>query len=895
MGKMYRLVADGRTVLAAGLWMVAGSVSAMSFPDAVGGMITLDVAAGVTNTYDAALPNVASVVKTGPGCAVLAAASSSFTGQVDVRDGTLRLTHVDAVGSSRSDGKTGKLAVTGDAATLHLNFPPPSGAGQRTEFFIGHDVTIRGKGADGKGALRWTDPNSANSMYDSMIDTLTLSGDAYLAVTHRYGFSRALNLNGHVLTRIDGGAQWMWYHENLVVGAGVVSNVTGAITFQNTAKYADPENTTLYVAGGRVHLWHAHPIPCRVVMCGGRIEVGAGGASDRNVFTGPVDVVVGGTTIAADAASMSVEFTGTLAQSADMNLNGKGRILLNGPLDRSVGKTTYVRGHVVCASDDVRSFGGLVLKDEWNGAGRFDVLGGGVTNTMLRVANGGAWRGALVQTNGLFVCAGDSYVGEGTGSYGAYLMSGGSALMNYALNVCASTNSEGVVWQTGGRMRMYGDGSVRLGRAGRGFLGVFNGATNDTWVYTYGGAPRFCLGDTMHGRGTLAVSGTGSVVQTESLVMGAAKAVSTNVVAVTDGGTLKARRFYREESAAAEASNEVWVDGGVVMPTFFSGWNHVDCNKTNFFLRSPDHWTIGPRGMVVDTSELLGDVPERVANSVDFPHSLTDAAGRGIASIALPTDDEGFMAQDYCGPAFVDVEGPDGSYGAAAMAAFDPDTGKLTRVLVVSPGCNYDETTRVYVRAAGKTGRYECAYALTDVRSGGVLIKRGSGTFKAYGTNDYTGGTVVEGGTLQMINATSFPSNTPLTVKTGGTFNNNGRALAVSTLGGVGGTVESCGRDVTVNAGLEITAAELYAATGPLTVKSAVSFADGATVRVVDPENLPPHRHGASVAFLRATGGFSGTVPRLNLVDETGTSWTVFRRGDELRLTPVNGTLLILR
>lgn len=868
---------------------MAETAAAIAFPDAVDGTIAIDVASGVTNTYDAALPDVASVVKTGSGCAILATASSAFAGQVDVREGTLALTDCNAVGAK------GKLAVTGDAATLHLNFAAPSGAGQRTEFFTGHDITIRGKGADGKGALRWTDPNSLYSMYDSMIDTLTLSGDAYISVTHRYGFSRALNLNGHVLTRIDGSAHWMWYHENLVVGAGVVSNVTGKITFQNTAKYADPENTTLYMAGGSIHFWNAWPIPCRVVMCGGGIEVGAGGDSGRNVFTGPVDIAKE-VTVTADGAGRSVEFRGPMTHSAEMKLNGKGRILLSGSLEKVKGnENTYVRGHVVCASNAVRSFAGLVLKDEWGGAGRFDVYGGVVTNSMLRVANGGAWRGTLVQTNGLFVCTWDSYVGEGTGSYGSYLMSGGSALMNYDLNVCAAVGSEGVVWQTGGRMRMYGDGKVRLGRAGRGFMGVFNGATNDTWVYTYGGSTRLCLGDTAFGRGTLAVAGTGSVVQTESVVMGAANVVSTNLVAVTDGGTLKARRFYREEGAAAEAVNEVWVDGGVVMPTFFSGWNHVDYNRTNFFLRSPDHWTIGPRGMAVDTSELLGDIPERDASSVNFPHSLTDAAGRGIASIALPSDDEDFAAQDYRGPAFVDIEGPDGSYGAAAMAEFDPDTGGLTRVVVVSPGCNYDETTRVYVRAAGNTGRYECAYTLTDVRTGGVLVKRGAGTLHLHNANDYTGGTVVEGGVLSMRNELAFPSNTPLVVKTGGTFRNGGRPLAVSTLGGVGGTVEECGA-VTVTAGLEISAAELYAASAPLTVKAEVVFAAGATaVRVGDPENLPPHRHGASVAFLRATGGFSGTIPRLDLVDETGTSWTVFRRNDELRLTPVNGTLLILR
>ncbi len=893
MGKMYRRVADWRTVLVAGLWMVAGSVSAISFPEVVDGTITLDVAAGVTNTYNAVLPNVASVVKTGAGCAVLAAASSSFTGQVDVRDGTLRLTHIDAVGSSRADGTTGKLAVTGDAATLHLNFPAPSGAHQGTTFFAGHDITIRGKGVDGKGTLRWTDPNKTDSMYDSMIDTLTLSGDAYLSVTHRYGFAKALNLNGHVLTRIDGGSQWMWYNEACVIGAGVVSNVTGTITFQNTQKFADPANTTLYMAGGTLHLWSAFPIPCRVVMCGGKVSAGSWWKTTprRNVFTGPFEVVKN-TAIDVGATNRVVELLGPTTVSANLTVTGSGTLYLDGPFEMSAGDFYgNWESRVVCSSNVVRALRGLVLAG--GRTTRFNVYGGVVTNTMLRVANGGGWRSVLVQTNGALVNAGNSYVGESTGSYGAYLMSGGESIMNYELNICAATNSEGVVWQTGGRMRLDHE-FIRIGCSGRGFLGVFNGATNDTWVSKYGGQTRLHLGNQATGRGTLVVSGTGSVVQTESVVMGSAGVVSTNLIVVTDGGTLKARRFYRAENTDAESVNEVYVDGGIIMPTFHAGWGHVSPGDARFFRRSPDHWTIGPRGMAVDTSDLLGENAEHVAETVDFPYALTDTAGRGIASIELPTD-AAFTAEVYCGPAFVDIEGQDGSYGAAAMAAFDPDTCKLTHVVVMSPGCRYDETTRVYVRAAKATGRYECAYTLTDVRSGGVLIKRGSGTFKAYGTNDYTGGTVVEGGTLQMINATSFPSNTPLTVKTGGTFNNNGRALVVSTLGGVGGTVTSCGRDVTVNAGLEISAAELYAAPGPLTVRSAVAFADGATVRVTDPENLPPHRHGASVAFLTATGGFTGTIPRLNLVDETGTSWTVFRRGDELRLTPVNGTLLILR
>ena len=489
---------------------------------------------------------------------------------------------------------------------------------------------------------------------------------------------------------------------------------------------------------------------------------------------------------------------------------------------------------------------------------------------------------------------GDTYVGESGGTYGAWLMSGGAATFSDEVNVAKWAGSEGLLWQSGGTLA--GKKVFNVGRGGRGFLGVFNGATNDTRASWYGGDTRLRLGDLTNGVGVVAVSGTGSVVTTEAFVMGARDFVSTNVVAVTDGGTLKARRFYRAEGIAAAARNDVYVDGGTVMPTFWTGWNHVDSSAANFFLRSPDRWTIGPRGMAIDTSEVdggkEGDVTGRLPP--DWPHALSDATGRGIAAIDLPTDDADFAAAAYCGPVFVDIEGPEGSFGAAAVAAFDPAEKKLTHVVVVSPGCDYDETTRVYVRSPKETGRYACTYTLTGARAGGRLVKRGRYGLNLHGTNTYTGGTVVECGHLYMKGEKSFPANTPLKVMDGATFDNNKRGLAVSVLGGAGGTVVNC-PSVTVGEALEITAAELFAASGPLTVQGAVAFAPGVAVRVTDPENLPPHRHGASVPFLTATGGFTGKVPALDLADETGTRWTVYASGNDLRIGPVNGTLFLLR
>ena len=875
----------------AGLALGLGAGSALhaaDFPAAVDGVLTLDLAAGVTNTYAAALPAATTLVKTGPGCAILTVTSSAFTGNVDIREGTLTLADRAAAGSNT------KIAVTGDAATLHLNFPRPAGAGQSTPFFTGHDVTIRGRGVDGRGAFRYT-ATSDGGLDDVMLESLTLSGDASLAVPSRFGIEKAINLNGHTLTRVEGGAQWMWNSTVCTIDAGVISNVTGTITLQDTPRFTAPSETTLCMAGGTLDFWQAAPpLPCPVVFCGGILQSSSGSDAGRNILAGPC-AIEKWTSFNNREPEHRIELTGPVTMGDTWIVqNGPGTLYLNGPVSGAQGGRLYVSspgGRLVCSSNATRVVDAVVLNE--TGA-RFDLADGELTVGWVRLGNGYKTRNTLVQSGGTLVVRGNTYVGESGGTYGAWLMSGGAATFTNEVNIAKRAGSEGLLWQSGGTLA--GKKVFNVGGGGRGFLGVFNGATNDTRASWYGGSERLRLGDLTNGVGVVAVSGTGSVVTTEAFVMGARDFASTNVVAVTDGGTLKARRFYRAEGVAAAARNDVYVDGGTVMPTFWTGWNHVDSSAANFFLRSPDRWTIGPRGMAIDTSEVDGGKEDDVTGRLppDWPHALSDATGRGIAAIDLPTDNADFAAAKYRGPVFVDIEGPEGSFGAAAVAAFDPAEKKLTHVVVVSPGCDYDETTRVYVRSPEETGRYACTYTLTGARAGGRLVKRGLYGLNLHGTNTYTGGTVVECGQLYMKGEKSFPANTPLKVMDGATFDNNNRALAVSVLGGAGGTVVNC-PSVTVGEALEITAAELFAASGPLTVQGAVAFAPGVAVRVTDPENLPPHRHGASVPFLTATGGFTGKVPALDLADETGTRWTVYASGNDLRIGPVNGTLFLLR
>ena len=465
-------------------------------------------------------------------------------------------------------------------------------------------------------------------------------------------------------------------------------------------------------------------------------------------------------------------------------------------------------------------------------------------------------------------------------------MSGGTATFSNAVSITTGTGGEGLVWQSGGTFQTHGwNGKISLGMGGRGFLGVFDGATNDTRNVQDGDKARLCLGNRVGGAATLAVSGLGSVLDTEALVMGGDGVASTNLVAVTDGGTLKARRFYRTSTVAAEALNEVYVDGGTVMPTFAWGWTATYSTDAT---RCPDFWTIGSRGMVIDTSEL-----GTTAYDSEWAHAFSDATGRGIAEIALPSEDTEFVAEKYRGPVFVDIEGPSGSHGAAAVAAFDPATRKLTHIVVVAPGSGYDETTRVYVRSAASTGRHECAYTLTGARAGGRLTKRGAGTLALYATNTYTGGTVVEAGTLVMSGEKSFPANTPLKVMDGAVFKNAGRALVVSALGGAGGSVTDCA-SVSVSEALEITADELFAASGPLTVAAAVDFAEGVVVRVTDPENLSKYAHEKARPFLTAANGFTGAIPKVSQ-DGAAKGWKVIVRNNVMSFVPNRGMVIILR
>ena len=161
------------------LVICAAAMSATAFAGSAGADGTdfvVSADSGETYTYSTAIGSYSRLVKRGAGEVELTAAADGFAGSVVVEAGTLTIKDVNAVGS--------KTPVTVESgATLWLKLP---GSSQ----FLGHDVTIAGKGVGDSGAFRFT-ANSGSADY--LLDNLILSDDATIKSDSRWGVNGAIS------------------------------------------------------------------------------------------------------------------------------------------------------------------------------------------------------------------------------------------------------------------------------------------------------------------------------------------------------------------------------------------------------------------------------------------------------------------------------------------------------------------------------------------------------------------------------------------------------------------------------------------------------------------------------------------------------------------------------
>ena len=857
---------------------LALGATADALPAAVDGVVTVDVPAG-TVTYDTAVPETATkLVKTGAGEAMLTAASTA-TCPVEVREGTLTPTLVNALGSAASSA--GAVSVS-EGATLKLGF---AGTGQGN-IMLGRTVRIAGSGVDGKGAFQTT-ANGVDS--DSLLQKLVLDADATIGVPGRWGL-REIVFDGHVLTRV-GGNNFMLYCTK--VGPGHFVNMEGTVTPQGATFSGTAEDSSFTFRKGAISFWHnAEPMPVTIHANTGStlFDVGAGTPG---------------------RTAMGNRLTGVLAVNEDLRsvaklLNIDGRVVSTN--NASKGKTFYVGNSrelsVVNFRDNARAEN---LRLAMNDLALVNVFGGAVTASMTRVANGGAIRAAIRQTAGLWANGAwdQLHVGENAGSYGAYVLEDGRLEVlgdrnhdaaYFGKSASTTRRSVGMLVQKGGVYRHTGTSTgvyngLSVGRQGYGYC-VVSGGTNDTFTKK-GQVSRMRLA-LEGGIGVLSASGTGTVVRTGSVDAGSAGTNYVAHISVRDGAVLAMDRLrvYMPTNAAhlEKTSNGLYFDGGVLKPTYGWGFSGIGPTEANVGTRMPQHVTVGPGGVVVDTSECYGsgDRTTRALSQMVLPFDAP--TGRGLASITLPAIPSSSI---YMGPVPLFIEGA--GHGAVAYADYDFDAKTFTPV-ILSPGCDYDETTKVYFPAAnsldGASGRLECSYTLADNATTGGFTKRGDMTLYLFRPNTYGGPTTVEEGTLNLGYGNLLPPATHLAVRKGATLQ-----LVEETVGGLEGQGTVEGGPVTCTGDLVLNAADTYAeGATPLTFEAGRKLTFGADSRVViaDPENLDAYKDAGTRVVVRVPAGIEGR-PGFILPEGVSGAWHVLQSATEIKLTYILGTQIILR
>ena len=858
----------------AGLALGAGAVE---LPEAgVDGVVTVHVPSG-TVVYHTAVPATATkLVKTGAGEAQLTVASTA-TCPVEVQAGTLTPTLVNALGSAASSA--GAVSVS-EGATLKLGF---NGTGQG-DIMLGRTVRIAGSGVDGKGAFQTT-ANGVNS--DSLLQKLVLDADATIGVPGRWGL-REIVFDGHVLTRV-GGSNFMLYCTK--VGPGHFVNMEGTVTPQGATFSGTAEDSSFTFRKGAISFWHnAEPMPVTIHANTGStlFDVGAGTPG---------------------RTAMGNRLTGVLAVNEDLRsvaklLNIDGRVVsTNG------GKTFYMGNSssmsVVNFRDNARAEN---LRLAMNDLALVNVFGGAVTASMTRVANGGAFRAAIRQTAGLWANGvwDQLHVGESAGSYGAYVLEDGRLEVlgdrnhdaaYFGKSADATRRSVGMLVQKGGVYRHTGTSTgvangLAVGRQGYGYC-IVTGGTNDTFTKR-GQVSRLRVAEA-GGVGVVAVSGSNTVMRTGAVDGGSESTNYTMYVSVRDGATFAADRLRiytptNSAECAAKTVSEFYFDGGVLKPTYGWGYSGIGATDKNADSRLPRHFTIGPNGLVIDTSECYSSA-ERVDRDLSQMVLRFDApTGKGLASITLPELPSGAV---YMGPVPLFIEGA--GHGAVAYADYDFDTKTFTPV-ILAPGCDYDETTKVYFPAAnsldGASGRLECTYTLADNATTGGLTKRGDMCLALYRPNTYGGPTVVEEGLMTLEAQNLLPTTTRLTVNKGATLQ-----LVGETVAGLAGQGTVKGGPLTCTGDLTLNAADTFAeGATPLTFENGRKLTFGADSRVViaDPENLDAYKDAGTRVVVRVPGGIEGK-PTFVLPEGVSSAWHVRQSGTEIKLSHILGTQILIR
>ena len=909
MEKRFRRQAIAMCAVAAAM-----AASGADFPAPVNGTVTITAA----GTYDGDFPSgtVSLAVNVAASETVVVGGDHpSFAGTVTVSGGTLKATSQYALG-----GEDATVSVE-SGARLWIAFAQPSGTGETSVLWKPKTI-IAGSGISG-GALKVCFSGSANC--DRGVRWLELSDDATVDLSvdsncKRWGANNLLP-RGHTLTRANSGVDFVM--RGTANGPGHYVNNAGTMLLQYLAFTSDctTNNTSFTANSGTLNLWsntQQTSVPGPIYLRGGAFGYSNSGTSvaspawvsgaitfySGNGITGSgtkkQSHFDGGLVNASSAGNFPVVCAGTNWIASLSSTGGKGfkfgkaKSHVTGPVAVQGNVQAVEEALVEFSGDNDRTMGGAVAAY----IGLLEQTGGRTTAGMLRINNGGANYGVFRLAGGSFSTASDQPIcGENQGGLGVFVLDGGDFICSNKFTFAKTAGGYGMAVQKGGSFTLRNSGLVAVGNAGDGRYYQLGG-THSARLSATDNANNIRTGlGREGGSGQVVVSGNGTIFETGALQAGNATVPSTNTLAIVNGGTLKVNRLFAAADSAAGTVSTLYVDGGEIWPGLNSGLSGTSTGAS-FTNANFTHAVLGEGGLAVDTSECI-DSSSGGQGDCDFPHLFSAPTGRGIASITLPAAVAGLK---YLGPAPIVIEGP--GYGATAFADFDYATMSITTGVVLSAGCDYDSTTKVYVLGpSGNPQKYECTYELTsDGRAAGPFTKRGAGRLALYGQQGWGVATRVEGGTLRAVDSGSVPQGIGLAVESGATLELQYGDLSVSSLSGLG-TITSSNADrgnVTLASGgtIGVVADDIVSGgKGPMTLAvGKLTLAGPATVVVADPEAILSHDR--KITILTAADGIelaSGASLQLDPACGLDGKWNAVISGQTIALSPVKAMTIIFR
>jgi len=912
-----------------------------------GSILSFDVASGATETYSDTIPSTCTkVVKTGSGTIEVTGNSVDFHGNVEIKEGVVVATHMNALGrGTGAEGTTSPNTISvSKGAQLRATFAPDKSDGNPEGRGFRSIVEIAGDGPDGTGAFYYERGSNPFAAY-WLIWELRLADDASIGGNILYS-ARNYNLNQKTLTVKTSPNLYLYWGKiynpgNIIVennfsisGTTVQGGADNFLTLSESSK-------SFYFRGvdpfGWSVLWN-NPGKCTVENPAG------GGDGTKNVVNG--SFVCNGSELVVwpQTSSCGVTFGGGLSvPNGFLTIGGGGKVYFRG-LTNAVkyvsmqGSSMDVDGTDLFIASHIQANGGVDIR--FNNAG--DVV---MTNssTQLRSRRTLGELPTRMTLSGrthfknmrddIYLHAGMSLnFGSGTEkTWGTVSLSDGVTMSN---NFSVGFNGWGAVYQSGGdvywnSLTRQSSGNLGCGPdVGYGYWGMDGGTLTIPHFITVGGGAADSTGFFVQRGGIAKLTGEDLKLSTRGHAIfyvgnGASfsQTAGSTYMGYTDGTQGSGGDAVITVEGAGSVFSAYWFVGVQNRPNFTSYVNINDGGVFETFYivnqsGSDWKWPEGTRQYVSFNGGVWRNPAGRESNHNMF-HSgdryapdrllchkkgaifdtgrsglnlnvpLTAPEGKVFKSITLP-DAEDFLAVTNIGPMRISITGS--GVGATAFAPFDNANGRIRGdVLITSPGTGYSESdTVVKVWNDDGTKSWNCTFELEDATSGGIT-KLGAGVLNLCCANTYGGKTSIKAGRLEMQVEGAIPDGLPLEIAAGSTLtlSNN---LSVTTLEGAGRTIGGVDKSLTVTESF-VLGSENLSLGGSLSVEGNLIFADGATIDVSDAELLgsAPKKH----TFIKA--GYIWGNPAVTGI--FGDRWRVSRNaaGTSLTLRYIRGTTFVLR